>query len=472
MNNLYYLYQKRNNLKDKTIEIIKNKIKLFGFKIPLFLILLYFSIGNLFIIEIVLFICHKEYYLIEKQIIKKIFSEQFSNSTSLTLISSPIQTYLILILPIINFFLKNTEIFSVFFVILLLIMYRFYCFIQIYMLNNTKDFYVNKVFIEDKNEESNNQEKKKNFETFLNSNILSNKQTKNKNKKNNSIVKLKNPLPKNANTFWKMQSKIEKILFNNNANIINSLKSENESNKITTNQDYNETFNSIDTNKDINKNQEFNSLNNNIELKSFKKNTITSLKNSYTKKYITEKMFFACLIVISLDFIFIIFYALPLSYEISLIKTKIGFELILFILVIFFCWRFGELIMSNEKEIKKENIIFNDYDKTLNPINYKNLISFNISLILSIIISFLFRIYMNKILKKTFFNFKQYLLLIFCLNNGCNLGIYFEFFLRKCGNIEENFFNDEINGLINSIKINSLCYPICYFLLYNCLNKK
>ena len=40
--------------------------------------------------------------------------------------------------------------------------------------------------------------------------------------------------------------------------------------------------------------------------------TLTSLKNSFNKQYITNKMLSSCLIVIALDFIFIFTYALPL----------------------------------------------------------------------------------------------------------------------------------------------------------------
>ena len=449
-------------------KLFKQSHYLFDLKIPIFLFFLYFSLSNFFLIEIVLFLCHKEYYLIENEIIKKIFFEQFSNSTSLTLISSPIQTYLILIFPVITFFYKNFEIFSVFFVTFLLIIYRFYCFIQIYMLNNIKDFYANKVFLENKNENSNNQKENINSKKFINNNLFTNEKKK-KIINNNNIIKIKNPLPKNLNTFIKIQSKIEKIL-NNNSLIYNYLKKDNDINK-STNNEINETLNSKDPNKDNNTNQETNlqTLNNNIELNNLKKNTITSLKNSYNKKYITEKMFYSCLIVISLDFIFIIFYALPLSYEISLIKTKVGFKLILLILLNFFCWKFDEVNKFNENKIKSKYYFINENNKNLNPFNYKKLKFFYYSLILSLIISILFKFFMNNFSNNKFFNLKQYILIIFTIIIGCNLGIFFEFFLKKCGNIEENFINNSFNKLINCLKINSLCYPICYYFLYNYL---
>ena len=460
-------YQKVNSFLIQNFKILSKRLYSFDLKIFIFILFLYFSLSNFFLIEIVLFLCHKEYYLIENEIIKKIFFEQFSNSTSLTLISSPIQTYLILLLPVITFFYNNIEIFSVFFVTFLLIIYRFYCFIQIYMLNNIKDFYPNKIFIENKNE-NNNLKENINTKNFMNSNnLFSNEQKKKKIINNNNIIKIKNPLPKNLNTFIKIHSKIEKIILNNNnsLNFYNYIKKENE-NKSTSNNEneINESLNSYDS-KYNNKETNLQTLNNNIEFNNLKKNTITSLKNSYNKKYITEKMFYSCLIVISLDFIFIIFYALPLSYEISLIKTKIGFKLILLILLIFFCWKYDE-ITFNENKMKNKNYIYNDH-QILNPFNYTNLLNFYYSFILSFIISIIFKIYMKHFSNNQFFNLKEYILIIFSIIIGCNLGIFFEFFLRKCGNIEENFLNNSFNKLINFLKINSLCYPICYYFLYN-----
>ena len=83
-------------------------------------------------------------YVIETHIAKQLFTDQFSDSTSSTLISSPLQTYIILLLPLMMYSFPNSESFSCSIVAVLLIIYRLSSFISIYMLNNTKEFNVTK----------------------------------------------------------------------------------------------------------------------------------------------------------------------------------------------------------------------------------------------------------------------------------------------------------------------------------------
>ena len=107
--------------------------------LPILFSMFYYSFLYLILMLIVIYISHKEFYVIETHILKQLFTDQFSDSTSSTLISSPLQTYIILLLPLLIYTFPNSEPFSCAIVLFLLTLYRLSSFINIYMLNNTKD---------------------------------------------------------------------------------------------------------------------------------------------------------------------------------------------------------------------------------------------------------------------------------------------------------------------------------------------
>ena len=103
---------------------LPNRLKTAIIVLPILFTMFLYPFFYLILMLIVIYISHKEYYIISTHIIKNLFNDQFSDSTASTLLSSPLQTYIILLIPLLNYSYKDCEIFITFFVLLLLLCHR------------------------------------------------------------------------------------------------------------------------------------------------------------------------------------------------------------------------------------------------------------------------------------------------------------------------------------------------------------
>lgn len=94
------------------------------------------------------YIGQKDYYNMERNIFKQLFTDQFSDLTSSAMISSPIQRLIMMLLNLLIFLFPNCQIFSLNIVMIILIIYRINSFLEIYSLNTIKDFETNENFID------------------------------------------------------------------------------------------------------------------------------------------------------------------------------------------------------------------------------------------------------------------------------------------------------------------------------------
>lgn len=337
-----------------------------------------------------IFISHKEFFVIESQIMKQLFSDQFSDSTSATLISSPLQFYIVLLLPVISFFSHDGEILSTSITIGVLIIYRLISFISVYKLNNVKDFDLNGELIEAVNQ--------------------------------SNIQKLKNPMPKPESAVYPSPKKQEE----SNAN-------QSEANPIT---------------------KEGNSPTN--------YSTLTAVKNCYNKQYVTNKMLNACLVVISLDFIFIFTYALPLCFGISLHHIGSGFTYISLVVIIAYSCDVGGLFSG----IKFGKTPFGS------PITpSKTVEGLYGGIVLAVVLSFLFRLVVITMTKVPLMSLGTFIVFLILEIISSVLGDYFESFLKRCAGIKDSgtIFPGH-GGLLDRIDSIVFGLPICYYFIKNTIN--
>lgn len=338
--------------------------------LPVLFAMFYYSFLYLILMFIVIYIAHKEYYVIETHIAKQLFTDQFSDSTSSTLISSPLQTYIILLLPLMMYSFPNSESFSCSIVAVLLIIYRLSSFISIYMLNNTKEFNVTKEMKDAVNDEG--------------------------------VKKMKNPMP------------------NVKKNLRATTISSSSSNSSTISQ-----------------------------------STLTSMKNSYNKQYITEKMLNACLIVIALDFIFIFTYAMPLCYGISLHHLNVGFTCISLVVVIAYSCDVGALFAG----VKFGRTQFGG---PITPSKTQEGIYGGV--FLAVANSLIFRFIVLYMTRGPFLNDSVYIVFVAVEIVSAIFGDFFESFLKRCGGIKDSgsIFPGH-GGLLDRIDSITIGLPICYY---------
>ena len=86
--------------------------------LPILFTMFLYPFFYLILMILVIYFSHKEFYIISTHIVKNLFSDQFSDSTASTLLSSTLQTYIILLLPILNYKYKDSELFVTFFVLI------------------------------------------------------------------------------------------------------------------------------------------------------------------------------------------------------------------------------------------------------------------------------------------------------------------------------------------------------------------
>ena len=392
---------------------LPNRLKTAIIVLPILFTMFLYPFFYLILMLIVIYISHKEYYIISTHIIKNLFNDQFSDSTASTLLSSPLQTYIILLIPLLNYSYKDCEIFITFFVLLLLLCHRLSSFINIYMLNNTKDF-----------ESQDNFQIEKEFKEAINE---------------KNIIKYQNPLqPQNS--------------FEKTVKYLNVIKKNIENDKSLINQNSSTENNNLFFQMKQNNNNNTNNEDNN---KFTRKSTITSFKNSHTKQYITEKMFNACLIIIELDFIFIFIYAIPLCYGISLHHLNVGFEYVSLTVIISYSCDAGALF-SGMKFGK------NNFGAPITPTKtFEGLYG---GIFFSVFCSIIFRFVMISVLHKKFFNVKTYIFFIFTEIVTSVFGDLFESFLKRCANIKDSgvIFPGH-GGLLDRIDSISVGMPVTYF---------
>lgn len=126
--------------KEKKKNSMKSRVLTGLIALPILFSSLQFSLSYLILIIIVMYISYGEYYIIEQNLIKKIFSDQYSLSTSSTLLSSPIQKFIIFLIPVIAFLFKDSEIIAYYTSVVLMIIYRLLCLIKIYRINSNTEF--------------------------------------------------------------------------------------------------------------------------------------------------------------------------------------------------------------------------------------------------------------------------------------------------------------------------------------------
>jgi CDP-diglyceride synthetase len=380
--------------------------------LPILFTMFLYPFFYLILMILVIYFSHKEFYIISTHIVKNLFSDQFSDSTASTLLSSTLQTYIILLLPILNYKYKDSELFVTFFVLILLLLHRITSFINIYMLNNTKDF-----------ESQDNFQVEKEFKEAINE---------------NGIKKLKNPMPVQPNIYEKMNkyTNIMKTNLENNKNLSLQMNQKETNFKIQSN--------ALNENNQIEENSKFT-----------RKSTITSFKNSHTKQYITEKMFNACLIIIELDFIFIFIYAIPLCYGISLHHLGVGFEYVSLTVMIAYTCDAGALF-SGMKFGKK------NFGAPITPT--KTIEGLYGGIVFALFSSIIFRFVMMSLLHKKFFDVKTYIIYLFLELFTSVFGDMFESFLKRCGNIKDSgIIFPGHGGLLDRIDSITLGLPISYF---------
>lgn len=339
--------------------------------LPILFSMFYYSFLYLILMLIVIYISHKEFYVIETHILKQLFTDQFSDSTSSTLISSPLQTYIILLLPLLIYTFPNSEPFSCAIVLFLLTLYRLSSFINIYMLNNTKDFEVTQEMKEAVNPEG--------------------------------IKSLKNP--------------IQKTIEKNEDTTSNPTKGPNGT--------------------------------------TFSNSTLTSMKNSFNKQYITEKMMNSCLVVIALDYVFIFTYAAPLCYGISLHHLGIGFTYVSLVVAIAYSCDVGGLFGGMR------------FGKTpfgvpITPTKTREGIYGGV--VFAIFTSLIFRFVVVNMTKVSFFNDSVFILFVAFEIITAIFGDFFESFLKRCANVKDSgtIFPGH-GGLLDRIDSITIGLPVCYY---------
>lgn len=339
-----------------------------------------------------IYISHKEFFVIESQIMKQLFSDQFSDSTSATLISSPLQFYIVLLLPILTFFSKDGEILSTVMTVGILILYRLISFISIYKLNNVKDFDINGELMEAVNQ--------------------------------NNIQKLKNPMPKPVSAENPLSSKKDE-------NIVNA--NQPEANPIITEGNSPTSY-----------------------------STLTAVKNSYNKQFVTNKMLNACLVVIALDFIFIFTFALPLCFGISLHHIGSGFTYISLVVIIAYSCDVGALFTG---------IRFGKtpFGSPITP--SKTLEGLYGGILLSVVLSSLFRLGVMAMTKVPMMSLGKFVLFFILEIISSVLGDFFESFLKRCAGIKDSgtIFPGH-GGLLDRIDSIVFGLPICYYFIKSTIN--
>ena len=321
---------------------ILSRVKTALVVLPILFSMFYYPFLYLILMFIVIFISHKEYYNIELNITKKIFKDQFSDSTSSILIGSPLQTYIILLLPLLIYSFQNSEPFSIALVTFLLVVYRLSSFIYLY--NSNK--------------------------------------------------------PKETNT-----PEEEKESLN---------KTENGS-------------------------------------------KLSSIKNNFNQQYITTKMMNACLVVISLDFIFLFTYAMPLCYGISLHHLEVGFTYVSLVVVIAYSCDVGALF-GGLKFGKTQ------FGAPITPTKTKEGVYCGI--ILAIFNSLLFRFIVLYLTNVAFFSDSIFMLFTIIVIVTSIFGDFFESFLKRCGDIKDSgtIFPGH-GGLLDRIDSITLGLPVCYYFI-------
>ena len=367
----------------KKKQSITSRIKTAIVVLPILFSMFYFSFLYLILMFIVIYVSHKEYYVIESNIMKNLFTDQFSDSTSSTLISSPLQTYIILLLPCLIYIFPNSESCSCTLILSLLIIYRLTSFISIYMLNNIKDFEMDKQLLESTS--------------------------------GANVPKMKNPMPKGDNS----ESSLSRQK-SNGGNI----------------REQSKTF--TPTNQPTQHNS-----------------TLTSLKNSFNKQYITNKMLSSCLIVIALDFIFIFTYALPLCYGISLHHLNVGFTYVSFVVVIAYSCDIGALFTGI-------SIGKTQFGAPITP--SKTWEGVYGGILTAFLCGTVYRLVVVHMTNVKCFNNKTLVLFILLETISAILGDYFESFLKRCGEIKDSgtLFPGH-GGLLDRIDSITLGLPICYY---------
>ena len=354
INNKYFIDKNEidnNKELNKKKIIIFNKFKFLFFFAPFYLIIIYYNFLHFIFCCVNIFFSHKRFIQYEKNIIKKIFTDQYSDSTSSLLIESSFQNFIILLMPFIIYLFKNSEIFSFLLTLIFLMIYRFYNFFNIF------------------------------------------------------------------------QYSFKKL------DLINDKKE-------------------------------------NDKLQNF--------KNNHDKIFISEKMYNSCLLIIELDIIFIFMFEFPLCHSISLHNLKVGFEYIIMIKMVSFCFQINNYLLNKNKDDKrnKEDSLFYPI---LNNISKTNLYLF---IILTTFICTIFKFIMQNFYKKDFFNTKIYYLLMIFQIFFTICEELFNSFLDFCGTNNDEHFNKIYNNNIYIDKFfyftnkNNIGYPICYYFIVNILKLK
>ena len=390
---------------------LASRLRTAAIVLPILFALLTYPFLYFILTILVIYVSYKEYCNISAHIFKNIFSDQFSDSTVSALLSSSLQAYIILLLPILNYGYKDSELFVTFFVLMLLLILRISNFINIYRLYNTKGF-----------DNQNNFQIGKEFKEPI---------IENENK--NGIKKIKNPNPLTLNMLEKM---------NKNLN----LKKTNLENAKSISE---QLFQKDNISKETSANREENYS------KSTKKRTITSFKNSQTKQYITEKMFNACLITIELDFIFVFIYAVPICYGISLHHKGVGLEYITLTVMIAYTCDAGALFSG--MKFGKTN-----FGAPITPT--KTIEGIYGGITFALFSCIVYRFVLVSLLHRKFFDIKIYILFIILQLFTSIFGDLFESFLKRCGNIKDSgaIFPGH-GGLLDRIDSITLGLPVCYF---------